>query len=121
MEAYRQITLKLSYEKLKPAIFLKLSVQSDTSMYIVYLKAYVNHLPGVQVMATISLQGNLCSDPSDFNSNIRKKCVMKIKESRSIRNKRRARKIVFDGRGEFIRRLWKGHLMDINEPRVNDS
>ena len=49
-----------------------------------------------------------------------KKCAMKMKESR-IRKKRRARKNVFDGRGEFIRHLWKGHVMDINKPRVNDS
>ena len=27
----------------------------------------------------------------------------------------------FDGRGEFIKHLWKGHVMDINEPQVNDS
>ena len=27
-------------------------------MYIVYLKAYANHLPGIQVMTTISLQCN---------------------------------------------------------------
>ena len=31
-------------------------------MYIVYLKAYANHLPGVQVMATISLQCNGLSE-----------------------------------------------------------
>ena len=37
-------------------------------------------------------------------------------ESR-IRKKRRERKNIF----EFIRRLWKGHVMDINEPQVNDS
>ena len=49
------------------------------------------------------------------------KCVMKLKESRSIRKKRCAHKNVFDRRGEFIRRLWKGHVMDINEPQVNDS
>ena len=41
-------------------------------------------------------------------------------ESRRIRKKRRARKNVFDGRREFIRRLWKGHVMDINKPQVND-
>ena len=33
-------------------------VQSDTSIYIVYLKAYANHLVGVQVIATINLQCN---------------------------------------------------------------
>ena len=42
-------------------------------------------------------------------------------ESKRIRKKRRACKNVFDGRGEIIRRLWKGHVMDINEPQVNDS
>ena len=41
-------------------------------------------------------------------------------ESR-IRQKGPSRKNVFDGRGEFIRCLWKGHVMDINEPQVNDS
>ena len=49
-----------------------------------------------------------------------KKCVMKMKESR-IRKKRCARNNVIDGRGEFIRRLWKGHVVDINELQVNDS
>ena len=38
-----------------------------------------------------------------------------------LEKKPRARKNVFDGRGEFIRRLWKGHVMDINESQVNDS
>ncbi len=38
----------------------------------------------------------------------------------TIRKKRRARKNVIDGRGEIIRRLWKGHVMDINKPQVND-
>ena len=41
-------------------------------------------------------------------------------ESR-IRKKRHARKNVIDGRGEFIRHLWKDNLMDTNEPQVNDS
>ena len=50
-----------------------------------------------------------------------KKCAMKMKESRRIRKKQRACKNVFDGREEFIRRLWKGHVMDINEPQVNNS
>ena len=39
-----------------------------------------------------------------------KKCAMKMKESRSIRKKRCACKNVL--MGEFIRRLWKGHVMD---------
>ena len=30
-------------------------------------------------------------------------------------------KNVFDGREEFIRHLWKDHVMDINELQVNDS
>ena len=42
-------------------------------------------------------------------------------ESRIRRKKRRARHNVIDGRGEFIRRLWKGHVMDNNELQVNDS
>ena len=40
-------------------------------------------------------------------------------ESSRIRKKRHACKNVFDGRGEFIRHLWKGHVMDINKPQVN--
>ena len=28
---------------------------------------------------------------------------------------------MFNGSEEFIRRLWKGHVMDINELQVNDS
>ena len=48
-----------------------------------------------------------------------KKCAMKMKVE--LEKKRRARKNVFDGRGEVIRCLWKGHVMDINEPQVNDS
>ena len=38
-----------------------------------------------------------------------------------IRKKRRVHKNVFDGRGELLRHLWKGHVMDIDEPQVNDS
>ena len=41
-------------------------------------------------------------------------------ESR-IRKKRRACNNVIDGRGEFIRRLWKCRVIDINELQVNDS
>ena len=47
------------------------------------------------------------------------KCAMKMKVEEL--KKRRARKNVIDGRGEFIRCLWKGHVMDTNEPQVNDS
>ena len=32
-----------------------------------YLKAYANHLPGVQVIATISLQ---CNGPSQIHSSV---------------------------------------------------
>ena len=49
-----------------------------------------------------------------------KKCAMKMKVG-ELEKKPRARKNVIDGRGEFIRRLWKGHVMDTNEPQVNDS
>ena len=42
-------------------------------------------------------------------------------ESRIRGKKRRARNNVIDGRGEFIRRLWNGYVMDINELQVNDS
>ena len=61
MEAYKQmllLSLKVNFEKLKTTIFFELSLLSDTSIYIVYLKAYANHLKGVQVMETISLQCN---------------------------------------------------------------
>ena len=50
----------------------------------------------------------------------RKKCAMKMKKV-ELEKEQRARKNVIDGRGEFIRRLWKGHVMDINKPQVNDS
>ena len=33
-------------------------IQSDTSIYIVYLKFYANHMKGVQVMVTVNLQCN---------------------------------------------------------------
>ena len=56
-------TLKLSLERLKPTIFLKLSVQNDTSI----LKVYANHLPGVQVMAEINLQ---CNNLLQTNSSV---------------------------------------------------
>ena len=49
-----------------------------------------------------------------------KKCAMKMKESR-IRKKRRAHNNVIDGRGDFIRHMWKGHVMNDNELQVNDS
>ena len=48
------------------------------------------------------------------------KKVCNENESR-VRKKRCARKNVFDGRGEFIRHLWKSHVRDINEPQVNNS
>ena len=59
---------------------------------------------------------------SGVNASSRKptKKVCDENESR-IRKKRRVHKNVFDGRREFRRRLWKGHVMDINEPQVNDS
>ena len=34
--------------------------------------------------------------------------------------KRRARKNVFDGRREFIGRLWKSSMIDRKEPQVDD-
>ena len=46
-----------------------------------------------------------------------KKCAMKVeleKNDMSIKN-------VFDEGKEFIRLLWKTHVMDINVPQVNDS
>ena len=47
-------------------------------------------------------------------SSPRKECAMKMKVE-ELEKKLCARKNVIDGRGEFIRRLWKG-LMDTNEP-----
>ena len=49
-----------------------------------------------------------------------KKCAMQMKESR-IRKKQHARNNVIDGRGDFIRCLWKGYVMDNNELQMNDS
>ena len=43
---YANTALKLNFEKLKPTIFLKLSLQSDTSIYTENLKAYANDLLG---------------------------------------------------------------------------
>ena len=37
------------------------------------------------------------------------------------RKKRRMPKIFFDGKKEFIRRVWKTCVMDINRLQVNDS
>ena len=37
-----------------------------------------------------------------------------------IRKKRRARKNVFDGRREFIGRLWKSSMINRKEPQVDD-
>ena len=42
-------------------------------------------------------------------------------ESRIRRKKRRAPKIFFDGRKEFIRRVRKTRVMDIKRLQVNDS
>ena len=52
-----------------------------------------------------------------------KKCVMKMKVEElllAIRKKRRARKNVFDGRREFIGRLWKSSMINRKEPQVDD-
>ena len=57
----------LVFWKTKAHNSFKLSLQSDTSLYIVYLKAYANHLPEVQVMATISLQ---CNGLSQIHSSV---------------------------------------------------
>ena len=49
-------------------IFLKLSLQSDTSIIIdLYLKAYASHLPRVQAMAAISMQ---CNSLSHIHSSV---------------------------------------------------
>ena len=50
----------------------------------------------------------------------REKHVMEMKESIIRKNDMRI-KYVFDGRGEIIRCLWKGRVMDINKLQVNDS
>ena len=42
------LTLKLNFENSGPQFF-KLLLQSDASIYSVYLKVYANHLKGVQV------------------------------------------------------------------------
>ena len=42
-------------------------------------------------------------------------------ERKIVEEKRCTHKDVFNGSEEFIRHLWKGHVMDINEPQVNDS
>ena len=59
-----------------------------------------------------------------FTQNSRKptkKCAMKMKETNKQRKKRRAPKIFFDGRKEFIRRVRKTRVMDIKQLQVNDS
>ena len=61
------LTLKLNYDKLTPTIFFKLLLQSDTSIEIVYLKVYANHLKGVQVMETFKLQ---CNSLSQIDSSV---------------------------------------------------
>ena len=48
-----------------------------------------------------------------------KKCAMKMKETK--KKKRRAPKIFFDGRKEFIRHVRKTRVMDIKQLQVNDS
>ena len=48
-----------------------------------------------------------------------KKCAMKMKETK--KKKRRAPKIFFDSRKEFIRRVRKIRAMDIKQLQVNDS
>ena len=50
-----------------------------------------------------------------------KKCAMKMKETNKQRKKTMAPKIFFDGRKEFIRRMRKTRVMDINRLQVNDS
>ena len=51
-----------------------------------------------------------------------KKCVMKMKETnKQTKKNRRAPKIFFDGRKEFIRRVRKTRVMDIKRLQVNDS
>ena len=50
---------------------------------------------------------------------VHEKCAMKMKETK--KKKRRAPKIFFDGRKEFIRRVWKTRVMDIKRLQVNDS
>ena len=47
-----------------------------------------------------------------------KKCAIKMKQTRK---KRRAPKIFFDGRKQFIRRMQKTRVMDIKRLQVNDS
>ena len=60
-------TLKLNFEKLRPAIF-NLSLQNDQyRLAFVYLKVCANHLKGVQVMATINLQ---CNSSSQIHSSV---------------------------------------------------
>ena len=58
-----------------------------------------------------------------FTQNSRKptkKCAMKMKQ-RNKEKKRRAPKIFFDSRKEFIRRVRKTRVMDIKRLQVNDS
>ena len=47
------------------------------------------------------------------------RCVMKMKVELEEK-KRRAHKNVFDGRREFIGRLWKSSIIDRKEPQVDD-
>ena len=48
-----------------------------------------------------------------------KKCAMEMKQSN--KKKRRAPKIFFDGRKEFIRRVQKTDVMDIKRLQVTNS
>ena len=66
MQAYNNYagaSLKLNFEKLKTTFFLTFTTESyvHQNTLIVYLKAYANHLKGVQVIETISLQCNSLS------------------------------------------------------------
>ena len=61
-----------------------------------------------------------------FTQNSRKpteKCAMKMKQrNKETKKKNDGRlKFFFDGRKEFIRRVWKTRVMDIKRLQVNDS
>ena len=46
---------------------------------------------------------------------------MKVELEVELEKKRRAPKIFFDGRKEFIRHVWKTRVMDIKLLQVSDS
>ena len=48
-------------------------------------------------------------------------CDENERKKESRRKKQHAHKNIFNGSEEFIRHLWKGHVMDINKLQVNDS